>query len=179
MEEVWLPIPGHEGRYEVSDHGNVKSLPRVITWMTRWGRLAQRPHKGGFIHADPHHTGYLQIKLGGKRIYRIHQLVAWTFLGPQPPGTVINHIDGNKTNNKPWNLEYISNSDNVKHAYQAGLLSNRGATNGKAVLNDDMVRAILALPKSMMASEAAVIVGCKKHNVVQVRQGRWSHIPRE
>jgi len=179
MQEVWLPIPGHEGRYEVSNLGNFKSLPRTISWKTRWGTIAQRPHKGGFIHPDPHHTGYLQIKLGGKKIYRCHKLVAAAFLGPCPEGMIVSHSDDNKQNNRADNLEYMSSPDNVKRAYRTGCLSNRGTTNGKAVLNDDMVRAILALPKSMMAREAAMIVGCKKHSITQVRNGAWPHVPRE
>lgn len=128
--EQWKPIPGHEGRYEVSDLGGVRSLPRDVYWMTRWGTVGCRQHKGGRIFPDPHHTGYLQIKLGGPKIYRIHQLVAWAFNGPQPKGTVINHIDGNKLNNSPSNLEYISSLENVKHAHRTGLINNFGERNG-------------------------------------------------
>lgn len=176
MTEEWRQIDRNQ-HYEVSVSGQVRSLPRIIHWRTRWGTIGSRLHKGGLIYSDPHHSGYLQIKLGGPKIYRVHQLVAWAFIGRQPAGTVINHIDGDKWNNRRENLEYVSNSDNVKHAYRTGLLSNRGEANGKAVLTEEMVRRIRSLPITMTHRQVAELVGCKKHNVAQVRSGRaWRHI---
>lgn len=179
MIEEWKPIPGHEGRYEVSNLGRFKSLPRVIVQTSRWGTPMRRQWKGGIIHPDPHHTGYLVIKLGdAKKQYRAHVLVALAWLGPCPPGMIVSHSDDNKVNIRADNLEYMTNPDNVKRAYRTGRLSNKGETNGKAVLTDEIVAKILALPRSMLATEAAIVIGCKKHSIHQVRRGAWGHVPR-
>lgn len=65
--------------------------------------------------------GYLKVKIDEGKTKKVHDLVAVTFLGPKPSGYDVNHIDGNKKNNRIENLEYCSRSDNMKHAYRLGL----------------------------------------------------------
>ena len=65
-------------------------------------------------------SGYLRVKMNSKS-YEIHRIVAKFFIGERPEGLCVNHIDGNKLNNKPSNLEYITISENVKHAISSGL----------------------------------------------------------
>lgn len=70
-------------------------------------------------------TGYYAVTLsfnGKPKIYRIHTLVAYAFLGARPDGAEINHKDGNKLNNCADNLEYCTRSENIKHAYAHGLM---------------------------------------------------------
>ncbi len=64
--------------------------------------------------------GYRCVKMNNKTI-GLHRLVAIGFIGPVPDGKVVNHIDGNKHNNSPDNLEYVTISENVKHAIMMGL----------------------------------------------------------
>lgn len=73
--------------------------------------------------------GYCRVQLqstesNGKRIdVAVHRLVCWEYNGPYSDiKQQVNHIDGNKTNNKPDNLEWCSNSENIKHAISTGLL---------------------------------------------------------
>ena len=68
--------------------------------------------------------GYYRVSLGNGRRERVHRLVAEAFVeNPDPVHKIqINHIDGNKTNNKYTNLEWVSVSENTKHAVQSGLL---------------------------------------------------------
>ena len=131
VHEAWRPVP-HNHDYEVSNCGSVRSLERVITRPNRWGGTTSVTWPAKLLRTTIH-QGYRQLKLGGKTVYRVHQLVAWAWIGPQPVGTVVNHIDGNKLNNTPANLEYITNPENVKHAYRTGLLSNKGVTNGRSL----------------------------------------------
>lgn len=127
VTEIWKPISGHE-HYEVSNKGNVRSLGRFVPhWQ---GGVAWR--KGGPLKPIMHH-GYATVKLGRPELhFGIHRLVAWAFIGPQEAGKVVNHIDGIKANNVPNNLEYITSSENVLHAYRTGLISNAGDRNGNS-----------------------------------------------
>ena len=65
-------------------------------------------------------NGYLRVKLGSKT-YEIHRLVTKFYLGDMPKGLCVNHKDGNKLNNNPSNLEYITISENIKHSIRMGL----------------------------------------------------------
>jgi hypothetical protein len=62
--------------------------------------------------------------IGGR--VRVHNLVAETFIGKKPFGSQVNHKDGNKGNNTPENLEYISQKENLRHAFRTGLMKNSG-----------------------------------------------------
>lgn len=64
--------------------------------------------------------GYLRVKMNNKS-YQIHSIVAKYFLGDRPHGYSVNHKDGNKLNNRPSNLEYVTIADNIKHAVKHGL----------------------------------------------------------
>lgn len=65
-------------------------------------------------------NGYLRVKMNNKS-YEIHRIVSKFYLGEMPKGLCVNHIDGNKLNNKPSNLEYITISENIKHSIKLGL----------------------------------------------------------
>ena len=64
--------------------------------------------------------GYLRVKLNNKAV-QIHTIVANYFLGERPHGLVVNHKDGNKLNNKPDNLEYVTITENIMHSIRTGL----------------------------------------------------------
>lgn len=98
---------------------------------------------------SPNAHGYLctTFRFKGKRYtFPIHQIIAFVGgLDILPPMT-INHIDGNKQNNSILNLEAISSADNVRHAFQMGLVPNDRALQGEesssAKLTEDTVREI-------------------------------------
>jgi hypothetical protein len=81
-------------------------------------------------------SGYMRAKVARKSC-RVHGLVAETFIGPRPNGAQVNHKDGNKRNNAVCNLEYVTASQNIQHAYDTGLKrSRRGAQNPNAKLSE-------------------------------------------
>lgn len=176
VTENWVNVPD-EQFYQVSDHGRIRSIDRQVEQVNRWGKVMISNKKGKILTPSNSH-GYLAVKMGTSPfVWRVHQLVARAFIGPCPVGSVVNHIDGNKHNNRPENLEYISNSDNVKHAYRTGLLSNKGTTNGHAILNDDKVRQIRSLRGSGTHKQIGEKVGCKTYLVSQVLAGKtWRHV---
>lgn len=121
MDEQWLPVVGYEGYYEVSDWGNVRSLPRQGTLYnggTRWygGKLLALSNSGN--------NGYLRVHLSRKnktRHHLVHHLVMFAFIGPRPfKGADILHEDDNKTNNHLSNLRYDTHSANEREKVQHG-----------------------------------------------------------
>lgn len=84
-------------------------------------------------------TGYLRVKIN-KRLLQVHQILAVEYFGEKCIGMTVNHIDGDKLNNKKENLEMISRRDNVKHQWESGLAFNRGKETRK--LSEDKVRYI-------------------------------------
>lgn len=117
MDQHWKPIKGYEGIYMVLNIGQVKSLDRIDSI----GRL-----KKGLILSDVDNgNGYriVNLKFNGKqKMYTVHRLVAEAFI-PNPMNLPqVNHIDGDKSNNKLENLEWCDKSHNMKHAYKIGLI---------------------------------------------------------
>lgn len=109
MKEQWREIAGFEGYY-VSDLGNVKGRRGTI--------LKQQLNDA---------TGYYHVNIrkdGKPRTNTIHRLVAEAFLPEIEGKPQVNHKDGDKTNNNIENLEWVSASENRKHAYANGLIRN-------------------------------------------------------
>jgi NUMOD4 motif len=110
--EQWRPIPDHEGYYEASTCGRVRSLNRVVT--DRRGRtLRLRGQQLGWNF--DHTTGYYRVGLsknGVGRLRHIHSLVLETFVGPRPPGMEACHGPDGQLDNHLTNLEWNTPSSN-------------------------------------------------------------------
>lgn len=136
MEEIWKPIDGYVGKYEVSNYGNIRSL-RFINNVTNKEQIH-------ILHPQKRNNGYMAIMLykNGKFTNKlVHRLVAEAFI-PNPHGKKqINHIDGNKENNSIGNLEWCTQSENMTHAFKTGLSKAQskgkyGSSNPKAIKVD-------------------------------------------
>ena len=108
MKEIWKDIAGYEGLYQVSNLGNVRSLPRK-------GCKIKCMYKMKFQLST---NGYYRVSLcknSKHKKYFVHRLVAETFI-PNPNNyPQVNHKDENKLNNKINNLEYCTNSYNINY----------------------------------------------------------------
>lgn len=116
MEEIWNDINNYKGIYQCSSMGRVRSLDRYV--YEHSGKKQFR--KGQEIKQRLNPNGYFQVPLnknGIRKMCSIHILVAQTFLGEKHETDIVNHKDGNKQNNTLRNLEWISSSENNKHAY--------------------------------------------------------------
>lgn len=111
MEE-WKDIRGYEGFYQVSTFGNVKN---VVTGKT----LKQRSNGNGYIRIE------LRKNKQGKKYY-MHRLVAESFIERPKDCTEVNHKDLNPANNCVDNLEWVTSSENTKHAIRNGALKAWG-----------------------------------------------------
>lgn len=119
MQEEWKQILGYEGLYEISNTGLVKSLDRVK------GVNGQRQtQKGRILKPAVNSSGYLTVRLGVGGEYTskyIHRLVAEAFILNLYSKEQVNHINGIKTDNRTSNLEWVTSSENTKHAFNTGL----------------------------------------------------------
>ena len=121
MIEEWRGINGVETLYEVSTFGNVRSLPHEVIQPAKNGSFSKHIYPGKQLKPTKHRDGYLFVNICGK-LRPIHRLVAETFLEATDGKNVVNHIDGDKTNNVVSNLEWCTPSENMKHAARTGLL---------------------------------------------------------
>lgn len=122
--EIWKDIYGYERLYQISNYGRVKSLPRITN--RKSGRILSVRERvmANIISAD----GYLRIKLcknNIQKIMSIHRLVAIAFIANPKNKPQVNHIDGNKLNNKLENLEWVTAKENSQHAILNGLSTPR------------------------------------------------------
>lgn len=128
MSEVWLPVKGYEGKYEVSSEGRVRSLDRVVKDARRGRNLNRKSH---MLRPGETRCGYLSVVLcdnTNRRSERVHRLVAEAFLTKVDGKNEINHINGDKADNRSDNLEWVDRKENMAHAFSNGLHPNPAKT---------------------------------------------------
>ena len=119
VSEVWKSVPGFSD-YQVSSNGRVKRIKNHL------GQDIDRP-MARTLNPNGYYKMLLHQKGKGATRY-VHEMVANAFHGaPKGDRNQINHKNGNKQNNKASNLEWTTRSENMKHAYDAGLVGGKGA----------------------------------------------------
>ena len=116
MTEVWKPIPGYEGLYEVSNKGRVRSVPHPgITptgypYMTR--SVIRKPQmvKGRWR--------VTLVKDNRRDTIQLARVMALAWLDGYEEGLTVDHIDGDKTNDSLSNLRWLSRGDNTSESYK-------------------------------------------------------------
>lgn len=117
-EEEWRPVVGHEGSYEVSSLGRVRSLDRRVP--VRKDKSVTRFARGAVLKPSPTRSGHLQVYVGGSTA-SVHRMVALAFLGPPPPGKPnALHWDDDPTNNRVGNLRWGSQAENIRDIVRNG-----------------------------------------------------------
>ena len=168
MLEIWKPVNGFEEKYEISNLGRIKNIKtnQILKMTNKYGDYF------AIILYDKTH----------KKSTRIHRLVAETFI-PNPLNLKeVNHIDGNKQNNRVDNLEWCTRSENINHALVNGLSNmdhlnkynkNKFANKYGKIFQCDKSKQILNVFKNL--EEAYNKTGVCKRNILQVinhQQGR-------
>lgn len=113
--ETWHSPKDCEGIFEVSSLGRIRSVDRDIHCPLNGSRRM----RGRLLSPSPMKTGYLSVdysEKGKRKVLYVHRLVAGVFCANPNGWPHVNHIDGNKENNHPDNLEWCTHKQNMQHA---------------------------------------------------------------
>lgn len=184
-DEIWKPIPGYEGVYEVSDLGRVKSLERITAYSD--GRkqwiLKERVLRPGL--SGPGYPSVVLYKNKVGRTHMCHQLVALAFLGERAPSMEVCHYDGDFANSKLSNLRYGSSKDNKDDQRRHGTRL-KGSRVGSSVLLEEDIPKIREMANRFTSSHKyefgylniGVMFGVSEGTIRNVVRGKtWKHVP--
>jgi hypothetical protein len=164
MDVRWEPIPGYEGRYMVSDSGDVWSIPR-------------RNASGGFLK-QVLRKGYARVSLykptqKKPKVMQVHRIVLISFVSPCPDGMECRHLDGNPLNNNLSNLAWGTKLENEADKLLCG---NRlsGEKNPRAKLRSDQISEIIRLNGSATQRELGKMFNVHPSTIYKIHNRiRW------
>lgn len=164
--ELWKDIPGFEGEYEASTYGNIRSLKRGQKML-----MKQSVNGGGY--------GTTKLCLNGVQYSKMsHEWICETFNGAKPDGEniVVNHKNGNKLDNRPENLEWISAKMNVSHSITFN--KKHGFIEHRSVFTPELVLEIYhRLLSGERTQKLATEYGVGRHAISHIKYKKfWSYI---
>jgi len=174
-KEEWADIPGYENIYKVS------SLGRVVAYAKSWnsGRWIIRSHPEKEIKLNQDRKGYFVVGLrkdGVQKMWKVHRLVAISFIPNPENKPQVNHKDANKRNNCVDNLEWATNSENMQHAHDNGLMNLKiGERHPMAKLNEADISIIRT--SSLSTKELSKSFNVSVSTIKAIKGGKyWKHI---
>jgi hypothetical protein len=174
--EFWKDIVGYEGRYKVSNNGNVKSLARITE--SRKGVFQNK--KEVMLKSFDSGRGYLKYKLcsSGEKTISAHKLVAMAFIENPENKSQINHLNGLKKDNRVCNLEWCTGSENVIHSLNNNLkISQKGSEHGMSKLTEKNVLEIRKIGRTKTLKEIGKIYNVDASLISLVLLNKiWKHI---
>ncbi|RYY39023.1 MAG: hypothetical protein EOO08_12160 [Chitinophagaceae bacterium] len=126
----WYPIPDFEGYYKINRLGTIRSVSRFVSI-----RSHRRHYKQQYIQSRINNFGYRTVTLcrgGHCKTLFVHVILAKVFIPNQYSLPEVNHKNGKKLDNELENLEWVTHSQNMIHAYANGLIAKKG----KAVIDN-------------------------------------------
>lgn len=172
--EIWKPVVGYEGKYEVSNLGKIRSLYREQEFSARWGIAKMRFPAKDMILSNTK-LGYMYVALskdGSSVKHLVHRIVMSAFVGNSE--LQVNHKDGNKGNNTLENLEYCTSSQNHRHSIDV-LGNKRGENNYASLLKNEDIFVIRKDTRKLREIAADYGVTLQAIHNVKARK-TWSHI---
>jgi hypothetical protein len=157
-DEVWRDVVGYEGVYQVSSLGRVRSVDRYLVT----ARGFRRFYPGQLLRTNPDTAGYLMCTLSVNGVTsqpKVHRLVASAFIGPLPNGLETRHLNGNRLDNRPENLQYGTRSQNANDAVRHGTHNHARKTHcsrGHDLIPVNLVPSQLHRGRSCLACAKAV-----------------------
>jgi len=161
------PIIGYEGYF---------ACPTGRIWATAKRRWGERYLKTWLIG-----HGYEMVMLykdTSPSKFLVHRLIAQAFISNPDNLREVNHKDGNKLNNRPENLEWVSSKQNKKHAWDNGSYTHRGSNHWKTNLTEEQVRNVKRLTREdFTTQQIADKTGINFSSVRNIQRGvSWKHI---
>lgn len=167
--KIWLPVPGYEGHYSVSNFGEI-----------RRDRGAKGTRAGRILRPMRSLTGrdYVALCVDGKRDVRtVHRLVLETF-APVAHWRQVNHINGDPGDNRLSNLEWVTPSENITHDYRVlGTRNQRGDNNTAAKISSNDAEFIRRMCGQMNLAQREIAgrLGVSQSAISAVMTGRnWA-----
>lgn len=179
--EVWKEVESKGFRWLVSSSGRVKTPSHESTY-TRMRNGKEQTFSSSFPEREltPYKAknGYLEVAAmnGGRRVkHTVHRLVGIAFVAGYADDLTINHIDGDKMNNHPENLEWVSLSRNTQHEWESGLVDLRGENQpGSKLTSKRVVYIRRLLAQGIPAHTLAIVAGMSPSMIEMIRDGkRW------
>ena len=154
MIEIWKKIKGYEKSYQISNLGRVKSTTRKY-------------RDGKILKLKNHKKGYKEISLclyGIKKCFKVHRLVALTFI-PNPDNKLqVNHLNCIKDDNCVENLEWATGLENIRHALDNNLICGlEGELNGKSKIKNKDAEIIRFLYSNKIFNQIELAAKYKIH----------------
>ena len=173
QSEIWLPIAGFVGLYEVSSMGRMRSLDR-----RSWNGVAWHQAKGRIISSFLAGKGYEAVSLWKENRSQkryIHELMLTTFVGPCPDGMECRHLDGDKNHNYlenlRWGMPRENSADQLIHGTR-----NRGEQQHCAKLSELSARkAKQWLSEGMSSADIGRRLGVHRKTISDIKLGHsWA-----
>lgn len=180
--ERWLPIPGYEGHYEVSDQGRVRSLARIISRTMADGSVQHQLRPERFLRQYSRNgSWYPRVTLTvefEKKTVSVHTLVLSAFVGACPDGQECRHLDGDFLNNRLGNLEWGTHPEN-----EADKIAHGTRVNGERIKNAALTVADVRFIRRECAlgrqqKDLARQFGVSRATICRIVRGTcWGHVP--
>ena len=162
--EIWKEIKDYDGKYYVSNLGRIKSMPNK-SWSTE--RIL-KPVNQTYSFID-------LCKDAKVKKLTIHRIVAIAFIENPLNKPEVNHINGNKHDNRVENLEWVTKSENQLHAIKSGLRTCKGIKNSQCKLNEKKVIDIYT--SKMCTKDLSIKHNISMATICDIRNNRsWVHI---
>lgn len=171
VNEIFVPVKGYEGYYEISNLGRLKSVERIDCRGQRRKEMIKAP----VLDSKGYHI-YTLSKDKIKRTIKAHRLIASHFIPNPESKPFINHIDNNTVNNSLDNLEWCTAKENSEHCVNQGRkIGKRGSSSHFAKLTESQVLEIYHSEKSV--TQLAIDYNIVQSAVSNIKQHRrWKHI---
>jgi hypothetical protein len=178
LEECWKPVVGYEDTYEVSNLGRIRSVPRVTKRRFNGGTESNMTYSARILKPMSTRFDYLKYGLSrnGKTVSMLgHRIVAKAWLPNPNDYPIVHHRDHNKHNNSVENLEWSTQSNNIRAAIEAGHHNGgfkRGTKHHSGKFTDEQIRWMFRLKEvGYSYTELLEIFGSNRGYISQVLNG--------
>jgi hypothetical protein len=175
--EQWKKIEGYDC-YWVSDLGRIKSDTRIVTKKNGIEQKVESRIIKPKISKHGYYRAALVDKNGKQKIYQLHRIVLIAFSGLNELKKQVNHINGNKSDNSFSNLEWVTCSENQKHAYLINLKNQKGEKHAQSRLTEkDVLEIRESLTHGIKQRILAEKYGVIRSYISEIKTKKaWNHI---